>query len=43
MVRMARTAVKLTDDSHSASFSESMDNVDLSGHMLYVNGVAMTR
>ena len=30
---------KLTGDSYVTSFSGSMDNVDLNGHTLYVNGV----
>ncbi|MBQ3477241.1 MAG: hypothetical protein IJH25_03615, partial [Clostridia bacterium] len=31
---------KLTGDSYVTSFSGSMDNVDLNGHTLYVNGAA---
>ena len=34
---------KLTGDSYVTSFSGSMDNVDLNGHTLYVNGVAKTK
>ena len=33
----------LTGDSYVTSFSGSMDNVDLNGHTLYVNGVAKTK